>query len=390
MDRTLIVFVDDLDRLDPDEIQTVLKLVRLVANFPNIIYVLAMDEEIVASSIQIMYSPGENGDIEQGLNYLEKFIQLPLYLPKPNSASLFSLFRIGLEEIRKNLQLSESIVFEDVLKDLSYLDFSPRSIKRVLFTYEFYLKVLQNEVNKSDLLRLTVIKILKPEIHEYIYQNKLLFTSITAIPEDKVKQFKAIRGREPFEQILLHLVPNSFSLFGKTNAKEEVEKGKKRLADRVYFDRYFRNVLLDNEVSQQSIDDFLEYVNDYEDFELRYLLYENTLRPYPIVDFHLELQHKISEMDPLTLITIVELAATKYNRIHENRKNYKQISALLISCEALVRSAATILHERVLDVRGFSQWNLMLWLNIVLFMNKDELGISDEKVKELLHNRYDG
>ena len=40
----VIVLIDDLDRADPPEVMAMLKLVRLIADLPNVTYVLAMDD----------------------------------------------------------------------------------------------------------------------------------------------------------------------------------------------------------------------------------------------------------------------------------------------------------------------------------------------------------
>lgn len=49
--RALVVVIDDVDRLDPTEIVEVLRLVRSVADFPNITYVLSYDEDIVSHAV---------------------------------------------------------------------------------------------------------------------------------------------------------------------------------------------------------------------------------------------------------------------------------------------------------------------------------------------------
>jgi hypothetical protein len=384
-----IVFVDDLDRLDPSEIQAVLKLIRLVADFPSITYVLALDEEIAANSIQLMYASEDDGNCEQGKKYLEKFIQLPLYLPKPNPASLFSLFTIGLEEIRKNLNIGESLLFEDVLRELAALDFSPRNIKRTLFTYEFYLRVLQKDVDKADLLRLTVLKILKPELHEFIYRHKSFFTSAVKDAKALTEPFHKIADHQPFKQLLIHLAPNSMKLYPDAAGKVEIEQGKKRLADPIYFDRYFRNVLLDNEVSQQAIDDFIDSIHNHlpEVFELQIVRYETSIKPYPLIDFHLELQHKLDDLDPNTLLVIAELAANKYNNLMESKNDRLNLSSMLNSCEVIIRAAAKVVKADLLNTATFRQWNIKLWMDILLFMAKEKLGIDDNNVTELLHER---
>ena len=50
--KRVVVLMDDIDRLDKNEIQTVFRLVKLVADFQNTAYVLAFDAEMVASAFR--------------------------------------------------------------------------------------------------------------------------------------------------------------------------------------------------------------------------------------------------------------------------------------------------------------------------------------------------
>lgn len=71
-----IVFIDDLDRLPASEICELFRVIKAVADLPNIVYVIAYDRAIVASALdQVRKGRGES--------YLEKIIQLPYRLPKP-------------------------------------------------------------------------------------------------------------------------------------------------------------------------------------------------------------------------------------------------------------------------------------------------------------------
>jgi predicted KAP-like P-loop ATPase len=49
--QKIVIMIDDIDRLDKDEIQTVLKLVKLLANFKHTTYILAFDVEMVATAV---------------------------------------------------------------------------------------------------------------------------------------------------------------------------------------------------------------------------------------------------------------------------------------------------------------------------------------------------
>jgi predicted KAP-like P-loop ATPase len=68
--RVVVVLIDDLDRLDSEEILIMLKLVRLNANFPRVVYVLAFDDEMVAKVAGAKYGGGP--DI--GRQFLEKIV----------------------------------------------------------------------------------------------------------------------------------------------------------------------------------------------------------------------------------------------------------------------------------------------------------------------------
>jgi predicted KAP-like P-loop ATPase len=50
--KRIVVVIDDIDRLDSDEIHQVFKLVKNVAHFQNISYLLAFDQVVVAKAIR--------------------------------------------------------------------------------------------------------------------------------------------------------------------------------------------------------------------------------------------------------------------------------------------------------------------------------------------------
>lgn len=76
-ERKIVVLIDDLDRLDREEILSVLKMVRLTANFPQIVYVLAFDDEMVARAAGQSFG----GTADSGRQFLEKIVQYPFIIP---------------------------------------------------------------------------------------------------------------------------------------------------------------------------------------------------------------------------------------------------------------------------------------------------------------------
>ena len=71
--QKIIVVIDDIDRLTNSQIRDIFHLAKQVGNFPNIVYILSMDREIVCRALQEIHNI-------DGHEYLEKIIQVPLMI----------------------------------------------------------------------------------------------------------------------------------------------------------------------------------------------------------------------------------------------------------------------------------------------------------------------
>jgi predicted KAP-like P-loop ATPase len=93
-DELLVIVVDDIDRLRDDEVADVMRLVRLVADFPNTVYVLAFDVDRVAEAI--------SGDhAKDGHEYIEKIVQVAHEVPSISGEQLSKLL---LQRISETLE----------------------------------------------------------------------------------------------------------------------------------------------------------------------------------------------------------------------------------------------------------------------------------------------
>lgn len=91
--QTLIIAVDDIDRLVKEEVLEVLKLVRNTANFRNIVYVVAYDRSYVEETLK------EYG-ISNSEKYLEKIFNVPFLLPEKSIERKKALYK---EILQKNI-----------------------------------------------------------------------------------------------------------------------------------------------------------------------------------------------------------------------------------------------------------------------------------------------
>ena len=101
-DRALAVFVDDLDRCSPRNVVGTIEAVNQMFNARpdgRCVFLLAMDREIVATSIEASYLPlitrleaqGSSLADDFGLQFLAKVVQLTIALPKPTPIDLTRL-----------------------------------------------------------------------------------------------------------------------------------------------------------------------------------------------------------------------------------------------------------------------------------------------------------
>lgn len=91
----IVVFIDDIDRLSPDEIKEVLRLIRNTANFPYIQFIVAYDKNYVCNALR-------NSGIGVPELYLEKFFNVEIALPKSEE-------RIICQELKKEFRFPKTI-----------------------------------------------------------------------------------------------------------------------------------------------------------------------------------------------------------------------------------------------------------------------------------------
>ena len=93
----IVVFIDDIDRLEPDVTKLLFRMVRLIANFKNTTYVLAFDRAVVERHLA-------HGKYEPGREYLEKIIQVNYRIPEPESDVIRHILRHELDDVRVSVE----------------------------------------------------------------------------------------------------------------------------------------------------------------------------------------------------------------------------------------------------------------------------------------------
>ncbi|MDY7395872.1 P-loop NTPase fold protein [Aureibaculum sp. 2210JD6-5] len=171
----VVVFIDDLDRLDKDEIYSILKLIKLNANFRDFIYIITLDSEQVSKAISKRY--GE--DSKDGFSFLEKIINIPLLLPRIEKEDLKLFFEFKLKETKRSLTFIDNerkeLEFSEIAENFRYNYFkSPREILRVINSFFISAFAIGDDVHLSDLFWLEYIKIKNEKCYNILKFSRII------------------------------------------------------------------------------------------------------------------------------------------------------------------------------------------------------------------------
>lgn len=166
--KQCVVFIDDIDRLDKDELHTIFRLLRQVADFRNTVYVVAMDVDIVAKSIGDFFGEGR---IEDGRRYVEKIIQIPVVLPTIPDKLLERSLNIELTRILSHYDVSSDRI-EEISGVVAPILKTKRDILRYVNQLSFVLPTIHADVCIEDLCALEAIKVRNPMAYDKVRESK--------------------------------------------------------------------------------------------------------------------------------------------------------------------------------------------------------------------------
>lgn len=201
INKKIVVFIDDVDRLDKEEIFELLKLIRKTANFQNTFFLMAYDRNYVNDSIK-------NDSGETAIRYLDKIINVELSMPYFDKYILKNYFiRLLKNEVPEKLHHKIEFFTEKYQKDPLAVDlgFSEndlfvywlknfREIKKIINSIVINFQDLFGEVNFYDLVHLEILKLKHPFLYNLLYTRQQEIFSVNhshfcyyLAPLDKIK-----------------------------------------------------------------------------------------------------------------------------------------------------------------------------------------------------------
>lgn len=164
------VVIDDLDRVEPAEAVEILRLVKKVADFPLLTYVLCFDRAILAEHVQRVFGA------RAGDNFLEKIFQTIISIPPQEPFALRRLLKYRLAECCSE-EMDENIEHEPEreLRRHYLLDVwagkllkTPRDVARLLDAVKFGWPMVVGKADFYDFVWLQLIKLNAPDLFRWL------------------------------------------------------------------------------------------------------------------------------------------------------------------------------------------------------------------------------
>ncbi|MEX2484721.1 MAG: P-loop NTPase fold protein [Brumimicrobium sp.] len=277
--KKIVIYIDDIDRLNRVEIQSVFKLVKLTGNFANTHYILAFDDKLVAQSLGPMFGEGNS---QAGFNFLEKIIQTPIKLPQVQRSDLMSYCVEKLNDVMENLEIDisedEARRYLHVFWVFEYRLTTPRMAVRYANTLRIVCPMLKDEVNIVDLLLIEAVRIFYPDLYSFIANEPSFFlkrrsdlgmiyelpkgdeVSIKKLFDDCLQQYTS-KEQNGIKELLHKLFPMFHEAYNKIHYPDikmkELTK-EMRISSPEHFNRYFSYTVLKGEVPNSFLKEFLQ------------------------------------------------------------------------------------------------------------------------------------
>lgn len=264
--KHLVVMIDDVDRLDKEELHTVLRLIRQVADFNNCIYIVAMDVDMVSKSISDYHGKGSYQD---GREFIDKIVQVPVTLPQIPQYDMRKLVKEELSSTLKDISEAEQI--DDIITAVLPFISTYRELKRYCNQLSFVLPHLKGEVSIQDLCALEAIKMVNADAYRRIRDSEDALRHIVGTSyllkedrgiEDAAKNYENAKlyitegmdGR--LKDVVNDTLDSLFSNRSGFGGQEDIDK--KRLNTGIYFQKYFTQLVPGNLIPDRELDLFKE------------------------------------------------------------------------------------------------------------------------------------
>ncbi|MBB6186666.1 P-loop NTPase fold protein [Rhodanobacter sp. MP7CTX1] len=275
-DRRVLIIIDDIDRLAPDEALGVFRLVKSIGRLPNVMYLMVFDRALADAAVKERF-PSE------GPHFLEKIIQASFELPSPTPSDLHNALLTAFQERCGTPKEEHQVRFMNLFYDVvvPYLT-TPRHVTRLINAITVTWPPVANNVSHADYLALETLRLYEPSLYTSIRQHRDIVTSASrGGSRDKARfdPFLAGMPKERLEglQIALQRLFPAFEEVTYSGFRESWEL-ERRVCVAKHFDTYFKMSLSDDTLPSKEIRELLDRSGDKEFIQERLLRAATQLR----------------------------------------------------------------------------------------------------------------
>ncbi len=283
LDRTILVVLDDVDRLSADEVALLFQLIKANANFPNLVYLVLFQRDNVERALAKV-APNS------GREFLEKIVQVSFDVPAVEGGRLLEILD---GELKAALGAGVYRLFDErrwhgiVARGVGSYFRTLRDVRRFINSLSFQVDLFYDgdnfEANPVDLILLEVLRVFEPDVYRELPSLKdVLLTEHSTFsdddPDDKEERERvnALVGRTAVErqaglrEVLQELFPAAVWVLVENNSISNPRAMRNalrtlRVCHRDNFDRYFQLAVPQRDLSQAELSQVLASGNKLEE-----------------------------------------------------------------------------------------------------------------------------
>jgi len=301
-EKKILIVIDDIDRLSKDEMIQIFTVIKAIADFPYVTYLLAFDRKVVAETI------GKMGEA-----YLDKIIQTSFDIPAPtqeqSALMLYSALDDIVDGIDPYLFLPKHRIYGG-LDLLSEFINTPRKVVRFINALRLTYAAVEGEIHVNDFIILEAIRLYFPEAYQLIQRHHHYLTAdVHRVRDDKFKEFSESNALfkafsdEPANHLVAKLLSSLFPVLQGNSQLFATQQHYRAIANKNAFYIYFQLSLKANQISFWEVENLINTASkDNIDSLVRaYVLADDEI----IIDLCNAIDSLKSKMDRNTIINVI-------------------------------------------------------------------------------------
>lgn len=165
----VVMFVDDLDRLNPEKAIELLEVLKNFLDCNNCVFILAIDYKVVYKGVKLKYN--NVLDENKGKAFFEKIIQLPFKVPVVEY-NLYNYIKHSLQEIGYSDDINVNLCVDLISNSIGK---NPRAIKRLLNSALLLKKIQGDKLfikeNELILFGILCLQLSYEEVYNFFVTN---------------------------------------------------------------------------------------------------------------------------------------------------------------------------------------------------------------------------